>query len=717
MRQLILMRGSPAAGKSTLIDELGLRPYTIEPDAIRLMVQAPFTKIDGDVGISQANDKFVWDLLFKMLEQRMKNGDLTVIDATHSRTQLINRYRDLCKEYRYRVTVVDFSDIPLEVLLERNAKRDNYKFVPEEHIKSIYHRLQIDAPGGWVKTIHHKEFKQNFNSYITIKTVNLDKYKEIKVIGDIHGCSDALTKAIPEIKEDTMYIFLGDYFDRGVQNVQVFEILKEIRELSNVCLLEGNHETNLRKHLLNEDRVSKGTRLTINEFYEAGYTDKDIKQFYDSLSQLMYFSYNGTDYLCTHGGVPVLPTQLTSTYDIVCGVGAYEDDIKVNCSFYKENPNIIQIHGHRNTFNVDSTLNSYNLCGKVEFGETLKVLSITDKGCKLLQYKQDTINPNLVKSVPNIKASIPEEGLLVDFKRHKEIRVKEVKPNVFAVNFTSRLFKSRAWCELSLKARGLFIDKDSKIVARSWNKYFNYKEMPETSASALQEKLVYPVSVYEKYNGFLGILSVHNDEWFIASKSSVDGDFADMFKELITPYLTDKLKAYITATNVTMLFEVNHLNDKHIVEYSESHIVLLDVVFNDFETKTLNYEQLQHIAMLNNFRVKKLVTTLNSYLEWRDFRVKEKAKSVFDTDTEGYVLQDNNGFMFKLKSNYYSFWKRMRGLVQSIIKNPGNLPTIKSRLHSAEDFEVYNYIVGTIGVSNLDGVHIIDIRNKFMASK
>ena len=47
------------------------------------------------------------------------------------------------------------------------------------------------------------------------------------------------------IKDDEMYIFTGDYIDRGMENAQVVAFLLSIMDRKNVLLLEGNHEKGL----------------------------------------------------------------------------------------------------------------------------------------------------------------------------------------------------------------------------------------------------------------------------------------------------------------------------------------------------------------------------------------------------------------------------------------------------------------------------------------
>ena len=145
MRNLFILRGAPASGKSTWIKENNLEPYTLSTDEIRLMYQSPVTDIEGNRCISQNHDTAVWRLLFDLLEQRMSRGEFVIVDATHYKSSLISRYKDLVSKYRYRVNVVDFSDVSEEECLKRNSNRDEFKRVPEEVIKKMYACLHDDS--------------------------------------------------------------------------------------------------------------------------------------------------------------------------------------------------------------------------------------------------------------------------------------------------------------------------------------------------------------------------------------------------------------------------------------------------------------------------------------------------------------------------------------------------------------------------------------------
>ena len=96
MRILLLLRGSAGCGKSTWIQNNGLKQYTLSADDIRLLCQSPIMKADGTQAISISNDAIVWKMFFQILEVRMRKGEFTVIDATNSKTSEMNQYKKLC---------------------------------------------------------------------------------------------------------------------------------------------------------------------------------------------------------------------------------------------------------------------------------------------------------------------------------------------------------------------------------------------------------------------------------------------------------------------------------------------------------------------------------------------------------------------------------------------------------------------------------------------
>ena len=102
MKIMLVLRGLPGAGKSSWVKKNNLENYTISPDKIRLMYSSPITCTNGDMGISQKNDKLVWGVVNEMLETRLQNGDFTILDATNTTASTIRQYYKRCKKYGYR---------------------------------------------------------------------------------------------------------------------------------------------------------------------------------------------------------------------------------------------------------------------------------------------------------------------------------------------------------------------------------------------------------------------------------------------------------------------------------------------------------------------------------------------------------------------------------------------------------------------------------------
>ena len=109
MRNLIILDGIPASGKSTWVKKNELEQFTVSSDALRLLCAGIEYDLEGRQRISQKADKKVWNELYSIVENRMKDGQLTVVDATHISEKSISEYKKLAKKYNYRITIVRFN--------------------------------------------------------------------------------------------------------------------------------------------------------------------------------------------------------------------------------------------------------------------------------------------------------------------------------------------------------------------------------------------------------------------------------------------------------------------------------------------------------------------------------------------------------------------------------------------------------------------------------
>ncbi|MCM1186674.1 MAG: AAA family ATPase [Lachnoclostridium sp.] len=681
MRILLLLRGSAGCGKSTWIEKNGLKPYTLAADDIRLLCQSPVMQIDGTEAISNTNDNVAWKILFNLLEVRMQKGEFTVIDATNSKTSEMNRYKEMCNTYRYRIYCVDFTDIPIEEVKRRNANREALKRVPDEAIDKMYSRFATQKIPSGIKVIKPDELDA-----IWLKMFDLSEYKRIHHIGDIHGCNTVLQKYLADnggMKEDEFYIFTGDYIDRGLENVEVVKFLISVKDRKNVLMLEGNHERWLWSYA--NDCVGKSKEfelITRPQLEEAKIDKKEIRQLYRKFGQCAYYKYGNNVYLVTHAGLSTMPKNLSfvATDQMIRGVGGYNDFEKIAETFVNTTPdNIYQIHGHRNTKRVPVKVNErvFNLEGHVEFGGELRCVQVAQDGIHVIEIQNEVFKTPEMQSEQTVTSSSVADTI-ISLRSNRYIQEKKFG-NISSFNFTNKAFYDKVWDEQTTKARGLYLDTmKGKVVARAYNKFFNINERPETKFDMLQQKLQFPVVAYVKENGFLGIVSYneYEDDLFIASKSTIDSPFANWFKDMLYEKVSSenliKLKEYVKENNVSFVFEcVDVKNDPHIIEYPKSELFLLDIVKNDMNFSKYEYDTMVDIANQFGLTPKEKafeIATWQDFFDWY-YDVLEEDYEYNGRKIEGFVIEDSVGYMTKLKLAYYNFWKFMRGISHEAIRN------------------------------------------------
>lgn len=745
MRTLFLLRGAPGAGKSTWVKENQLEPYTLSADGIRQMTAGLVYDLSGDAVIPQTYDNLVWKQLLDLLEDRMARGEFVIVDATHYRSALLGQYKKLISKYRYRAYVVDFTDVPEEVALARNRMRERYKFVPPQVIDKMY-------------TVFRSDFKEVSNRYRILKPqeaiemihssllFDYDRFQKIVVFGDIHGCYMPLKNYFKEhpMDENTAYIFTGDYLDRGIQNKEVIEFLLSVKDNKNVLLLEGNHEQWLRmyaneEHMPNiseEDKkvlqkyVDKSffARYRKNQIRNKGFLEEtapqlqgfkksDLRNLCRRMGQMAYVSFRGKHYFVTHGGCPMLPSLFVPTEQYIDGVGKYEDvDELYEGWMNNTDENEILIHAHRNVFHYPVKMNDrcYNLCGDVENGEELRIVEISDTGISILLYENSVFNKEraLRKKTSSIDVSVTPGTLLEQLEATNLVEKKTFDNGISSYNFTRKAFNDAIWNFLTMTARGLFV-KDGKVVARSYNKFFNWGE--RDSSRDLQEKMAFPVTAYKKENGFLAMVSHFNNKLLVCSKSAIKGPYVGYIQEALTRLgkdIQDKILQYAIEHDCTFVFEcVDPENDPHIVKYNEPHMFLLDIVKNDFTFQCLPYEELKQAAESIGLECKEKRYVFNSWSELYAFRKKlDEDFDPYNKDfIEGYVFTDANGFMVKYKTPNYRWWKTGRTLLEKLQANH----TIKAIYRNAADIKLYALLHRLKNENKLDLMNILDIQEEF----
>lgn len=734
MRTLIILRGAPASGKSSWIKDRCLQNYTLSSDDLRLLFQSPTTSLEGHLTISSKNDNQVWRFLYQLLEDKMRRGEFVIVDATHYTNKSMSKYKELINKYRYRAYYVDFSEgLSLEEHLERNRKREYLKQVPDEVIIKMYNQLQNqESPSSTFKKLTQEEAgyitSLYNNEYNNLKIDLTNQYDNIVIFGDIHGCYNPIKDYFTKYpyNEKTCYYCIGDLLDRGLQNKEVLEWACNMLTYKNFFIIEGNHEKWLRHYVNNEDKFS-------NEFEEKTLPQikdiniKKVKELTNRLLQMAWFTFGNKDYLLTHGGIPCLPNIRMATSEMINGVGQYGDVENIYKTWDKNNNNTVQLHGHRNLTMLPAKISDYmyNLNDEIEWGGYLRVATIhKDDNIDIELFKNDLYTLRARKASTE-RVFNSDNVFIQRLNNSNLVNKKCLKDGVVSFNFTRDAFDDSKWNELTVKARGLFIDSQTDdIVARGFVKFFQVNEVKETTIPELKKNLQFPVKAYFKENGFLGLISWHKRENkpFIASKSTNEGDFADLVREYFykLPLIKQSiLLEFIRKNDCTLVFEVvDPERDPHIIKYNSPEFVLLAGIKNKLEDEYIPYEELVKLVNDCNYAddegilsVKRFDRQFDNWEEFYSFFT--SVEKDFTIEHEGWVFEDVNNFMLKFKTPFYKFWKQMRSVKDRIM----NEKEVKYTGNPIAD-DVINYMINILGVEGVRNcMSIIDIREAWLKYK
>ena len=135
------------------------------------------------------------------------------------------------------------------------------------------------------------------------------------IIGDIHGCNEALRRLLSTVAPDPetdRLILLGDLFDRGPDSWEVWQTVQQLQRDygERFTLLRGNHEDYLlREKLTLGERIvwmRVGRKATETSFKRNGARMEDAVPWIREHTSL-FFRQDGLQ--CVHAGIKVDPIE------------------------------------------------------------------------------------------------------------------------------------------------------------------------------------------------------------------------------------------------------------------------------------------------------------------------------------------------------------------------------------------------------------------------
>lgn len=220
MARLFVMCGLQGSGKSSKAKQLIkekclLDGIIVSSDEIRKEMP-------------DANNDKVFKILYKRVNQALKDGKDVIVDATNitmkSRKSLLNNITEDCLKCCY------IMNTPYEICLERVRNRNknpDSHYVPEDVVEKYYHSFEIPfAEEGWHQ-IEFDYYPRLGTSYMYLKslldksqTFNQNNKHHTQLLGE-H--METVAKCLQKINAPALLIEAGKYHDVGKLFTQTYK--------------------------------------------------------------------------------------------------------------------------------------------------------------------------------------------------------------------------------------------------------------------------------------------------------------------------------------------------------------------------------------------------------------------------------------------------------------------------------------------------------------
>ena len=135
MKTLIVMKGLPASGKTTLAKKMVEEAAKSGVVATRVNNDDINTEMFGGIFTKGAYETIKAERI-RRVRKGFSLGDIVILDNTNLSLTAMREAEWFARESKAHLEIVDLTHHSLETCLERNSKRDNP--VPEEVIKKMY---------------------------------------------------------------------------------------------------------------------------------------------------------------------------------------------------------------------------------------------------------------------------------------------------------------------------------------------------------------------------------------------------------------------------------------------------------------------------------------------------------------------------------------------------------------------------------------------------
>jgi protein phosphatase len=306
-QSLVLLLGASSSGKSTFARQHFLPTEIVSSDFCRALIA------DHENALHVNADAF--DLLHLIVAKRLKQGKLTVVDATNVQPEARKALIALARQYHVLLAAIVLN-LPEKLLLERHAQRSDRDFgahVIRNQRRDLLRSLSALRREGF-------RFTYILDNPEAIAEVNIRRTPAwsdrssvqgpFDIIGDVHGCFDELQLLLEKMdyrveRQDPLLdygfkvtpppgrqaIFVGDLVDRGPKSPEVLRLVMSMVKNQQAWCVPGNHDDKLLRKLQGKDvQVRHGLAETLAQLADEPLEFvQEVRRFLDGLISHLVF--------------------------------------------------------------------------------------------------------------------------------------------------------------------------------------------------------------------------------------------------------------------------------------------------------------------------------------------------------------------------------------------------------------------------------------------
>jgi polynucleotide kinase-phosphatase len=309
---LVVLIGATGSGKSSFARKHFKPTEIVSSDACRGLV--------SDDENNQAASADAFALARYITGLRLKNGLVTVIDATNVQEEARKDWIKLAREY-HCLPVAIILNMPEKVCVQRNALRPDRNFgahVIPQHISQLKRSFKKLKYEGFrhIFELRSPEEVEAITGIVRDPLYNNKKEETgpLDIIGDVHGCYDELIQLLADLKytnngetwvhpEGRKAVFAGDLVDRGPKTPEVLKLVMSMTATGNAYCVPGNHDIKLMRWLSGKNVLAKhGLQESIDQLsLENQEFREQARKFLDGL--ISHYVFDNGKLVVAHAGL------------------------------------------------------------------------------------------------------------------------------------------------------------------------------------------------------------------------------------------------------------------------------------------------------------------------------------------------------------------------------------------------------------------------------